>query len=204
MKDGGRYRTSGIGNSLTFGASGNLKFDVIGNSVNVTTSDFIVVGSTQSNNFTIYDNSPYNTAAAGVLRSVTAVSAGVQSITIGSSLPASADINNPPLPPPQRFDVVDGSQRAVTYACETDPNANAADGPLKLVRHWNYWTGAGNPYPPFSTGGTSAILATKVNSCSFGYSIVNPRLSLLTVLLTLNSNGENVTLYNEIHVNNTP
>ncbi len=208
-KDGGRYSESGAGNSLAFG-TGSLKFDVvgdaIGNPVNVTTSDFIVVGSTQSNSFVLTDNSPYNTAAAGVLRNVTAVSslAGVQTITIGSLFPDKAYVSNPPLPPAQRFDVVDGSQKAVTYACEIDTSANAGDGQLKLVRHWNYWTGTGTPYLPYSSGGLSATLATKVSSCSFGYSVVNPRLALLTVLLTLNSNGENVTLYNEIHGNNTP
>jgi MSHA biogenesis protein MshO len=211
-KDGGRYRASGTGNVLSFGSSGSTIFDVIGdatgNPLTVARNDYIVVGSTQSNNLLSYENSPYNTAAVGVLRNVTLVtnSAGVQTITINSSFPITADINNPPSPPLQRFDVVDGTQQAVTYACENDPNFNAADGPLMLVRHWNYWSGAGTPYAAYASGsgGKSATLATKVSACTITYDVANQRLGLLTILLTLNSNGEIVTLYNEIHVNNSP
>jgi MSHA biogenesis protein MshO len=199
-KDGGRYRASGTGNVLSFGSSGSHSFDVIGdgtgNPVSVAANDFIVVGSTQSDG-----SLPYNKASAGVLRAFSSQTPGIiQTITFsGNTFPDTAALTS------QRFDVVDGAQQAVTYACETDTSANTADGSKKLVRYWNYWTGAGTPYASYTSGnGKSAILATKVSACSIVYLVANQRLGLLTILLTLNSNGETVTLYNEIHVNNSP
>jgi MSHA biogenesis protein MshO len=99
--------------------------------------------------------------------------------------------------PSQHFSVVDGAQRAVTYACEglgKDANGN---GTGQLKRYWNYGFNA-------TPGTHSAMLASKVESCSFDYSVTNQRFGLLAVSLTLTSGGDSVSLYNEIHVNNVP
>jgi len=202
-KDGGRYRAAGTGNVLSFGASGSNKFDVIGNAtstpVSIAAGDFIVVGSTQSDGSLPYSEAFNN----GVLRVFTtaSINAGIQTINFsGNPFWTNAALTS------QRFDVVDGTQQAVTYACETDPNAVAGDGPYRLMRHWLYWTGATSPFAPYSSSSnsSSAILATKVSACVMGYLTPNQRFGLVTVLLTLNSSGESVTLYNEIHVNNSP
>lgn len=194
-KDGGRYRADALGDVLNFGVTDG-SFDVIGTPIPFAVGDYIVVGSTQSDG-----SLPYTETAAGVLRPYASQSvvAGIQTVNFtNTTLPDSAELSS------QRFDVVDGTQQAVTYACENDPAAASGDGTLKLVRHWKYWTGVGNIHAAYSAGGSSAILASKVSACVLDYGVVNQRFGLLAVRLTLTSGGESVSLYNEIHVNNSP
>ena len=106
-------------------------------------------------------------------------------------LPAWAEI------PSRHFSVVDGAQRAVTYACVGSGARDASgNGTGQLIRYANYGFNA--------TPANGAILANKVELCSFDYDVTNQRFGLLAVQLTLTSGGESVTLYNEIHVNNVP
>ena len=95
--------------------------------------------------------------------------------------------------PARRFQV---AQSPVTYACD------AANGTLR--RHWNYGFLAAQPAPP--AGGTSALLATNVSSCSFIYdaNVVAQRSGLVTMRLTITNSGESVSLYNAAHVSNVP
>ncbi|MDO8311368.1 MAG: prepilin-type N-terminal cleavage/methylation domain-containing protein [Sideroxyarcus sp.] len=191
-KDGGRYRADTPGNVLTFGSADGT-FDIVGTAITFAAGDYIVVGSTQSTG-----NLPYDTTATGVLRSYTSL-AGL-TVTMNSTLlPTTAALDS------QRFDVVDGAQQAVTYACEgtlgtLDTNNN---GQGRLVKHWGYGFNAAQVVPG-SLGGTSAILADKVSACAIDYDLPNQRFGLVAVRLTLTSGGESVTLYNEIHVNNSP
>lgn len=190
---GGRYRASGAG-ALTFGASDG-SFELIGAPITFSTGDYIVVGSTQSDGSLAYDET-----VTGGLRaySSSSVAAGIQTVNFDSTaLATTAEL------PSQRFDVVDGTQQAVTYACEVDATAGADDGALKLVRHWKYWTGNG-VHATYSSGGLSSILANKVDACSILYGVVNQRFGLVAIRLTLKSGGESVTLYKEIHVSNAP
>jgi MSHA biogenesis protein MshO len=197
-KDGGRYRADTPGNVLNFGvADGTL--DVVGTAISFAAGDYIVVGSTQSNG-----SLPYDETATGVLRPYVSqsVAAGVQTITFTNAvgLPVSAEL------PSQRFDVVDGTQQAVTYSCAGTLDTLDAnnDGQGSLVRHWQYWSGTGAAHAAYSSGGSSAMLANKISACTIDYGVVNQRFGLLAIRLTLTSGGESVTLYNEIHVNNAP
>jgi len=188
-KDGGRYRADTPGDVLNFGAA-DPSFAIVGSSITFAANDFIVAGSTQSDG-----SLPYSTAASGVLRAY-AGAAGAQtnvSITNPSGFPATAALDS------QRFDVVDGAQRAVTYACTgtlgaLDANGN---GQGQLVRYANYG---------FNTApsGTPAVLADRVSACSMEYDLPNQRFGLVAMRLTLTSGNESVTLYNEMHVNNAP
>ena len=193
-KDGGRYRADAGGNNniLTFGASGSTTFDIVGTAIPViANTDYIVVGSTQSDG-----NPPYSQAAAGILRQVTAMTNGNTTITFAAPvLPVWAEL------PSRRFDVVDGAQRAVTYACEAPGGGACAtvdgNGTCQLKRYWNYGFN-------IAPGGSSAILADRVSGCAIDYDLPNQRFGLLAVRLTLTSGGESISLYNEIHVNNMP
>jgi MSHA biogenesis protein MshO len=190
-RDGGRYRAAQdctgacTGNVLTFGAPDG-SFDIIGTAINFVAGDYIVVGSTQSDG-----NPPYDQTAAGILRAYTGA-AGLQTTVnfTATALPIWAELSS------QRFDVVDGAQQAVTYACEGVNTVNQ-NGTGQLVRYWNY----GFTHTP---GVTKAILADKVSACTIDYDIPNQRFGLLAIRLTLTSGGESVSLYNEIHVNNAP
>ncbi|MDD2929580.1 MAG: prepilin-type N-terminal cleavage/methylation domain-containing protein [Sideroxydans sp.] len=188
-KNGGRYRAELPGDVLAFGGPDG-SFDIVGTGINFAAGDFIVVGSTQSDG-----SLPYDTTATGVLRAY-AGGAGLQTnvaITNLVGFPDEAKLLT------QRFDVVDGTQKAVTYACETlgvDANGN---GTGVLRRYWNYGF---NVVP----GGTPAILADNVEDCTMDYNLapVYARFGLLSVRLKLTRGGESVTLYNEIHVDNAP
>jgi MSHA biogenesis protein MshO len=188
-RDGGRYRANSGGNNniLIFGSGGTTTFDIVGNGIPiVANTDYIVVGSTQSDGVPPYDNT-----VTGVLRKVTAMANGNTTVTFAAPvLPVWAEL------PSQRFDVVDGAQQAVTYACEGVNTVNQ-NGTGQLVRYWNYGFA-------HILGATKAILADKISACTIDYAIPNQRFGLLAVRLTLTSGGESVSLYNEIHVNNAP
>ena len=216
-RDGGRYRANAPGTSNCGGAGDALSFapdvtvadtcfEVIGPAMSGVAGHYLVVGSTQSD-----ADPPYRGNSNGVLRQITGAS-GVAGILLASSgvLPAFAQLDS------QRFQVVDGTQQAVTYACvgmqggALDANQN---GQGKLMRYWGYGFQSTQVAPPTVVGGSdgigaltpsSAILADKVRACEITYEVPNQRFGLLAVRLTLTSNNESVTLYNEIHVNNAP
>jgi len=190
-KNGGRYRAElrpdGTGNVLNFGAADG-SFDIVGGAIDFVAGDFIVVGSTQSDGSLPYDA----TTVSGVLRATTLATGAHTTVTMtATALPVTAALDS------QRFDVVDGAQRAVTYRCTgTLGTLNASnDGQGQLVRYSNYGFN-------ISPGGTPAVLADKVSACSIDYDLPNQRFGLVAVRLTLTSGGESVTLYNEVHVNN--
>jgi MSHA biogenesis protein MshO len=194
-RDGGRYRadTGGNNNVLSFGAGGTTKFDIIGTAIPaVAGTDYIVIGSTQSN-----AAPPYDQTGTGVLRRVTAMTNGNTTITFSAPvLPAWAEVQG------QRFDVVDGSQRAVTYGCSgASVNANG-DGTGTLTRYWNYGFNTPQVLPP--AGGSTAMLADHLSACEITYDTVNQRNGLVTIRLGISRGGESISLYHAIHVNNVP
>ena len=208
-RDGGRYRAAQdctgacTGNVLTFGAGGSSSFDLIGQAITFAAGDYLVVGSTQSDG-----NPPYDSSAAGVLRAYSGAAGAQTTVTFAATaLPVSAELSS------QRFDVVDGAQQAVTYACvgtlgTLDANQN---GQGRLMRYWGYGfhaaqqTPAGiaaNTFPV--TAHSEALLADKLSACNIEYDVINQRYSLVAISLALASGGESVSLYHEVHVNNSP
>ncbi len=199
-KDVGRYRAyhdligAAAGDILDFSVADGT-FDIIGPPIVFAAGDYIVVGNTQSDGAPAYDT------ASGVLRAYTGAAGAQSNVAITAvKFPAYAQLAT------QRFDVVDGAQQAVTYACEGTLGALSAsgDGQAKLVKHWRYWNAADAVHASYSTGGSSAILTDKVSACVMDYTAINQRMGLLGVRLTLTSGGESVSLYQEIHVSNVP
>lgn len=209
-KDGGRYRVSptggaacaatASGDALSFDAADNC-FSIVGATITTAIGDAIVIGSTQSDG-----SQPYQAvnSATGVRRMVTAAGTTTVLVASGTTLPASAELDG------HRFEVVDSTVQAVTYACDnlnTDANG---DGRGTLTRYWGYGFIADptKAIPPAFAGKTagpvSALLADKVSACSFVYDTTNARNSLVAVSLTITRGGESVRLYHEIHVNNLP
>lgn len=83
----------------------------------------------------------------------------------------------------------------VTYVC--DPGSG------RLARYSGYAPAAVQPTPP--AGGSAALLAGGVTACRITYLPgVFERWALLALQLTLTQDGESVTLYQEIHVDNAP
>lgn len=183
---GGRYRaevdSAGAGNILDFtSAAGDASFDVIGPVPTVTAGQQIVVFNLGTN-FTGGD--AYQ--ASGNNRATVASASG-------STITLSAAKLFPFESPARRFHVVD---HAVTYEC--DP----VNGVLR--RYWNYGFNAAQVAPP--AGGSSALLATRVASCGFGYESneLLARYGTVAARLALSADGETVTLHAQAHVSNVP
>ena len=185
-QSGGRYRdpTDGStgGDFLSFTSAADRTFDVLGPLPLMAANDYLV----------IYNlGVPGSDAYAGNNRALIQSVAG-NTVTLATNPYAT---QSPPLPSPgARFQVVPGGVRAVTFAC---PQAAAGN----LTRHWNYGFNAAQAVP---AGGSSALLAGNV-TCSIDYSAnATGRNGLLFLSLTLTSGGESVTLFNQIHVDNSP
>jgi MSHA biogenesis protein MshO len=178
-QSGGRYRdeTDGStgGNVLDF--LGDSAFDILG-PAELAPGDFIVI---------------YNLGVTGADAYAGNNRAQILSLT-GSTVSLSASHVFPFRSPGARFQVVPGGVRAVTYAC---PQATIGN----LTRHWNYGFNTAQAVP---AGGSSALLAGNV-TCSVDYSAnATGRNGLLFINLTLTSGGESVTLFNQLHVDNSP
>ena len=89
-----------------------------------------------------------------------------------------------------RFHVIPGDEIVVSYICSGGT----------LYRNANYGYGASCPAP---TVGTTPIIANGA-TCSFAYSAADIRNGLVQLTLTFTNSGETVSIYNEVHVNNTP
>lgn len=197
-KTGGRYRANAIGGSGSCGAAGDELsftaadscFEITGSAIDFSAGDSIVMGSSQADG-----NPPYNNTATGVLRAYTGA-AGLQSKVqmTATLLPVFAQL------PSQRFEVISGSEQAVTYACENVGGTVNGTGTLK--RYWAYGFNAAQVVPP--VGGFSAILADKISACAIAYNTVNQRNGLVTIALSFTQDSESISLYSEIHVNNMP
>jgi MSHA biogenesis protein MshO len=101
-----------------------------------------------------------------------------------------------PLPlqaPPYRVYAI---EQPVTYRCDTTSET--------LTRHTGYGFASTQPDPP--SGGSAAVLARHVKSCSFSYSTptITARYALVTLSIQLGAQEETVTLYHTVHVDNLP
>lgn len=97
--------------------------------------------------------------------------------------------------PEQRLLVVDGP---VSYVCDT--------GAQTLMRYWSYPLQASQPITAGDFGGaSSALVADRVAGCSFSYFPGSlSRRAQLTAELTVASDGEQVRLLHQVHVDNSP
>ena len=202
-RDGGRYRVDTPGNVLNFGIADG-SFDIIGTAITFVVGDYIVIGSTQSDG-----NPPYNTAVTGILRAYNGVAGSQTTVSFNNpaGLPVWAEVSG------QRFDVVDGAQQAVTYACEGVNTDASGNGTGQLMRYWKYGFYTSQPVPPITTQAPvppnatlvqNAILADKVSTCNIVYNLVNQRNGLVAITLGITRGGESISLYHTIHVNNVP
>lgn len=187
---GGRYRTptdgSTGGDFLSFTSTSDRTFDVHGPMPAMSAGDYVV----------IYNLGPGYAPAdayAGGNR------AQIQSLT-GNTVTLVTNpfaTQAPPLSSPSgRFQVVPAGTRAVSFGC---PVSTAG----ALQRFWNY--GFSTTQPTSFAGGSQAVLIQGGLTCAVSYTPnANGRSGLLFVQLTLSSDGETVTLFQQIHVDNSP
>lgn len=192
-KDGGRYaydEAGDTGNSISFSSAADVDFDVVGSSTMYTAinpGDFIVIG-----NWGYGAVPDAYCPSAPVCNRAEVASFASPTVTLVAPNPfpgPGATIS----PPGQRFQLVDGAEKAVTFRC------NAG----KLTRYWNY--GWGSAY----TTGSSAVLASNVASCDFVYAPYQSQTwGLFRLEITMQHadlpGDAQVKLFYQLHVNNTP
>lgn len=194
-QSGGRYRdpTDGStgGDFLSYTNAADVSFDVLGPTPTMAQNDYLVVYNLGTQPADAYN---YNTAA-GACRvggcNMARIATAGANVTLDAN-PFAAQI--PPLPSPSaRFQVVPATQQAVTYACNTSVAGN-------LNRFAAYGFNTSQSVP----GGTPAVLADGA-TCQASYTAnATGRNGLLFVSLTLAAGDEHVTLFNQVHVDNTP
>lgn len=191
-KDGGRYAYDGAGDTgdtLSFENSADLTFDVIGPMYTaINPGDFIVIGNWG------FGQVPDAYCPSAAVCNRAEVATGGANVTLVTNPFASPGGPGPTISTPgQRFQVVDGAEKAVTFRC------NAG----KLTRYWNYgWTGV-------YSGGSSAVLAGNVGSCNFTYVAYQSQMwGLFRIEFTMQHadlpSDTPVQLVYQLHVNNTP
>ncbi len=183
---GGRYRaevtSTGTGNTLDFvTAAGDTSFDVIGTMPTIAAGNHIVV----FNLGTGFSGSDAWQATSNNRATVASATATTVTLTAAKLFPLES--------PASRFHVV---EHAVTYACDISAGA--------LRRYWNYGIAAAQATPP--TGGSNALLASRVTGCSFAYDSneLLARYGIVTANLAMAIEGETVNLQAQVHVSNTP
>lgn len=179
LQDGGRYRAAhtgaGAGDILDFTSATDASFDVLGPPVAAGAGQYLVI-------YNLGLDASTNAWLGGNRRAVT--SAGVVSniafTATGAPLPLES--------PGKRFYLAGAP---VTYAC--DPAGHT------LRRVSGYTLQATQP-----TGiGVSRLLANHVTACAISYDPgASQRLGQLTLRIQLSQDGETVTLYREVTVNN--
>jgi MSHA biogenesis protein MshO len=186
-KTGGRYRSdfdaSGSGNVLNFAAT-DTSFDMIG--INSTLADqTIVVGDL----IAVYNQ---GVPGADAYETGSPTTSAVTGLATGAlSDETTISINSKQFPfesPNRRFHVIPKDEYMVAFVCS-----------------------GGNLYRTASTSftnscpATGAILARNVSACNFVYNGSDlQRNALVQLSVTLTDNGESVSLYQEVHVDNTP
>lgn len=186
-KTGGRYRSetnsTGAGDILDF-TTADTSFDMFGlNSTlpadqQIAPNDIIAIynlGILNANAYNADNTSTVTAVAAGGLANETHIS-----IT-GKQFPLASGSN--------RFHVIPANEKIVSYVCDTVNHV--------LIRTADYAYTTSCP----STG---AVLAQNVSSCNFVYDASNQHNALVQIQINMTDNGETVSLYHEVHVNNTP
>jgi MSHA biogenesis protein MshO len=204
---GGRYRyadTDGSsgGTSLSFSNSLVETFDVVGQMPNnpaILENDFVVDYNTGPDAGDLDDpNNAYMPAqpCTGCNRAkVLSVTGNVIQLESNPFGAASISTGRRPVSSPDnRFNVVPGGTKAVSFACPQTVPGN-------LNRYANYGFNLTQAVP----GGSPALLASNV-TCAVDYTLTaNPRSGLFFISLTLSdSSGEATTLFQQIHVDNAP
>ncbi len=209
-KTGGRYRVDSAPAGLDFTAA-DTSFNMLGanplpTDQRIVSGDLIAVynlgipGSSAYNqdNIATVGSAPTETAAPNVETTITFTTATQFPLASGS----------------QRFHVIPTTENVVGYACTGVGTSTVGQGTGTLYR---YTVSLATAYAQPASCPTSApvalsgryvavsTLATNVSTCSFDYSTPDlQRNALLRIALQMTEQSESVSLYHEVHVNNTP
>jgi MSHA biogenesis protein MshO len=184
-KTGGRYRatdaTVGDGTGLDFTAA-DTRFNMLGKNSLLPTDQQI-----QPNDIIAVYNLGITGASAYLGNNTTTVN----SVTDGAETVIGIASKLFPFESgSKRFHVIPGAERVVAYVC-------AGDGTLRRTVATTSFASA--------CPSNGDILATNVSACTFVYNGSDlQRNALVQMSISITSSNETVSLYHEVHVNNTP
>ena len=193
-RTGGRYRNedivSGDNTALRFDAADTM-FNMLGRNADlpldqqIRQTDIIAVYNLGITGSDAYARNNTAVVNAAVTPSPFNADETQLSITAAAAFPLESGT--------RRFHVIPGDETVVSYVCSNN----------QLFRNSNYLLGTSCPVP----GATTPVIAS-VESCNFTYNAVDIRNAVVQLELTLRSAdgvaGETVSIYHEVHVNNTP
>lgn len=192
-KTGGRYRADDSATSLNFG-SADSSFNMLGSNLaqpaeqRITDGDVVAV---------------YNLGIPGTDAYQQDNTATVIGATSESGVPVETTINIsskqfPLASASSRFHVIPGNEKVVSFVCVGAGTSAAGHGTGTLYR---------NSSSSFSSNCalTGAVLANQVSACNFVYNGSDlQRNALVQLTVKFSQAHETVSLYNEVHVSNTP
>lgn len=189
---GGRYRAQDIVPVPTDNTS--LRFDAADDSFNMLGINTALPADQRIRDGDLI--AAYNLGIAGASAYAGNNTATVNGVAASPANPNETRINLSPTlqfpleSPTRRFHVIPVEEPVVSYICSGN----------KLYRNTNYGYATSCPAP---TVGTTPIIASEA-TCSFAYDNSDMRNGLVKLSLTFSSAGESVSIYHEVHVNNTP
>lgn len=131
---------------------------------------------------------------------IAGVAAGASGIASEQRITLAAPMQFPLESPGRRFQIISGP---VVYECR-NPGVAAGEGTGLLLRHEGFGITPVWP-PPAAPTASPAVVATRVSDCALNYAALALQArGVVSVRLQLTRDGETVTLYREIHVNNVP
>lgn len=190
---GGRYRAAsrsdGSGDILDFAAA-DSSFDVLSADNLPPTPGF----ATATYHLAIYNlgipgGNAYDAAAKNAGNEDNNNRATIKDTSISSKIELSANNQFPLEPAYRRFFVI--PNHSVIYSCHNG----------SLLRSTQSISAA----PPAGCPTTGSILVSNVDTCRFDFTpAATARSGLLSMLLGISRDGESITLYEEVHVDNVP
>lgn len=172
-------------------AADNARFDVLGPPVAGSAGDFVVIYNTGQAGLDAYEG-----GSGRNRRTVTAAGAKVAFTPTATVFPTYES-------PFQRFQIVP-STGPITFGCSAVA-ALSGSGGFELRRITAYRGGTDDWTPsPLTAAGSSAVLATELDSCAFSYQPVSATNGLVVLRLVVRRDGESITLVSQVHVDNTP
>lgn len=196
VRDAGRYRAQpGVAadDELDFGNVLDGAFEVFGPPVTVAANDQLVIY-----NLGIPGSDVYVGANRKPITSAGTVSALAYTVG-GAQFPLAS--------PQNRFQIVGGPATLECAANAANPEAGT------ITRRWCYAYTDPQPIAAFGAIGAypgcaavqSAIVVTGVSACALNYTAgAMQRNGMASIRITLSRNGENVTLFHQVAVMNTP
>lgn len=202
-RNGGRYReqdrTGGDGKGLNFAAADGM-FNMLGRNADWPTDQQIIpndvvavynLGITGANSYVGDNVMRINTVAADA---VTPPDETTITLVANKLFPLESG--------GRRFHIIPTEENVVAYVC-TGGNLRRTVTPGVVTNPTSVFVATATPADFCGLGG--AILATNVQSCSFVYNGSDlARNGLVQIQINISSNNEAVSLYHEVHVNNSP